>query len=82
MIPKDNLETLIDIEKQIPVAISDLLSTYTRKEMQYYTRETGNILIQVVDSKFGKRAIDVMEYYAYKKLGYKPKIDYNDFHAW
>ena len=70
MISKENLETLIKIEKQTNVHMNNLISTYTHKEIQYHKRETGRDDYQNIAPHQGDRAIKVMQCYASRKLGY------------
>ena len=70
MISKKNIEGLLDISKQTGVHINDLLSTYTRKELQYYYRDTHSYQMNNIDAIHGDRALRVMREYASRKLGF------------
>ncbi len=85
MIKPDNLKSLIDIEKQTGIHINDLISTYTRKEIQYSFRDNKDYNMGLITPEHGDRALGVMKEYAVRKLGYKRPLsdyDYSDFHAW
>jgi len=73
MISKENIEGLLDISKQTGIHINDLISTYTKKETQYYYRDTHSYQFDNLDAIHGKRALRVMREYATRKLGYQYK---------
>ncbi len=78
MISKDNLTTLLDMEKQTGVHINNLISMYTRKEIQYSLRDNKSYNMSLITPEHGDRALNVMKEYAVRKLDYKrPLSDYD-----
>jgi len=72
MIKKNNLEKLLDISRQTRWHINNLINTYTRKEVQYFYRDTHSYQFDNIDGIHGDRAVKIISEYARRKCNYNP----------